>query len=125
MILPDGAISWSCRASGAFDGIVDFDRVIADPAHRGAIAPAFDSVDHLHPNDAAKGDMRRHRHSQAACAPDRRRDPPAARSNESENEKAGETRENGAGQRVASRRCRPAPEKPLALATGTRANDDQ
>jgi lysophospholipase L1-like esterase len=46
------AVNEWIRTSGAFDGVVDFDRVIADPAHEGAIAPAFDSGDHLHPNDA-------------------------------------------------------------------------
>ncbi len=40
------------RTSGAFDGLIDFDRVVADPAHAGAIAAAYDSGDHLHPNDA-------------------------------------------------------------------------
>jgi lysophospholipase L1-like esterase/ribosomal protein L30E len=40
------------RTSGAFDGLIDFDRVVADPAHPGAIAAAYDSGDHLHPNDA-------------------------------------------------------------------------
>jgi lysophospholipase L1-like esterase len=40
------------RTSGAFDGIIDFERVIADPAHPTTIAPAYDSGDHLHPNDA-------------------------------------------------------------------------
>jgi lysophospholipase L1-like esterase len=40
------------RTSGAFDGIIDFDRVLADPAHPSAIAAAYDSGDHLHPNDA-------------------------------------------------------------------------
>jgi lysophospholipase L1-like esterase len=40
------------RTSGAFDGVVDFDRVVTDPAQDGTIAPGFDSGDHLHPNDA-------------------------------------------------------------------------
>jgi len=40
------------RTSGAFDGLIDFDRVVADPAHPSAIAAAYDSGDHLHPNDA-------------------------------------------------------------------------
>src|SRR5215467_2480311 len=40
------------RTSGAFDAIIDFDRVVADPAHPSAIAAALDSGDHLHPNDA-------------------------------------------------------------------------
>jgi lysophospholipase L1-like esterase len=40
------------RTSGAFDGVIDFDRVLADAAHPSAIAAAYDSGDHLHPNDA-------------------------------------------------------------------------
>jgi lysophospholipase L1-like esterase len=40
------------RTSGAFDGVIDFDRVVADPGHSSAIAAAYDSGDHLHPNDA-------------------------------------------------------------------------
>jgi lysophospholipase L1-like esterase/energy-converting hydrogenase Eha subunit A len=40
------------RKSGAFDGLIDFDRVLADPARPAAIAAAYDSGDHLHPNDA-------------------------------------------------------------------------
>jgi lysophospholipase L1-like esterase len=40
------------RTSGAFDGIIDFEQVIADPTHPSAIASAYDSGDHLHPNDA-------------------------------------------------------------------------
>ena len=40
------------RTSGAFDGIIDFDRVIADSARPAAMAAPYDSGDHLHPNDA-------------------------------------------------------------------------
>jgi lysophospholipase L1-like esterase len=40
------------RTSGAFDGIIDFERVLADPAHPASMAAAYDSGDHLHPNDA-------------------------------------------------------------------------
>jgi lysophospholipase L1-like esterase len=40
------------RTSKAFDAIVDFDAVLADQGHPAAIASAFDSGDHLHPNDA-------------------------------------------------------------------------
>lgn len=40
------------RTGGAFDGIIDFGRVIADPARPAAIAAGYDSGDHLHPNDA-------------------------------------------------------------------------
>jgi lysophospholipase L1-like esterase len=46
------AVNEWIRKSGAFDGLIDFDRVVADPAHPSAIAAAFDSGDHLHPNDA-------------------------------------------------------------------------
>ena len=40
------------RTSGAFDGVVDFDRATRDPADPLRFLPAFDSGDHLHPNDA-------------------------------------------------------------------------
>jgi lysophospholipase L1-like esterase len=38
--------------SGAFDGAIDFARVLADPADPEMLDPAYDSGDHLHPNDA-------------------------------------------------------------------------
>jgi lysophospholipase L1-like esterase len=38
--------------SGAFDGVIDFARATADPANPLVFKPAFDSGDHLHPNDA-------------------------------------------------------------------------
>ncbi|MFJ8668301.1 SGNH/GDSL hydrolase family protein [Streptomyces sp. NPDC093600] len=40
------------RTSGAYDAVVDFDRVVADPADPDRILPAYDSGDHLHPGDA-------------------------------------------------------------------------
>ena len=40
------------RASGVFDAVVDFDAVLRDPAHPARLLPAYDSGDHLHPNDA-------------------------------------------------------------------------
>jgi lysophospholipase L1-like esterase len=40
------------RTSGAFDGVIDFDRAVRDPAAPLELAPAYDSGDHLHPNDA-------------------------------------------------------------------------
>jgi lysophospholipase L1-like esterase len=40
------------RTSRIFDGIVDFDRVMRDPSHPLRFLPAYDSGDHLHPNDA-------------------------------------------------------------------------
>jgi lysophospholipase L1-like esterase len=40
------------RTSGAFDAVVDFDAVIRDPNNPAQMLPAYDSGDHLHPNDA-------------------------------------------------------------------------
>jgi lysophospholipase L1-like esterase len=40
------------RTSNAFDGVVDFDAVTRDPANPAQLLPAYDSGDHLHPNDA-------------------------------------------------------------------------
>jgi len=34
------------------DGIIDFAKAVANPAHPARFAPQFDSGDHLHPNDA-------------------------------------------------------------------------
>jgi lysophospholipase L1-like esterase len=38
--------------SGEFDGVIDFDAVVRDPSHPTQILPAYDSGDHLHPNNA-------------------------------------------------------------------------
>jgi lysophospholipase L1-like esterase len=38
--------------SREFDGVVDFDAVLRDPAHPTQLRPDFDSGDHLHVNDA-------------------------------------------------------------------------
>ncbi|WP_308190704.1 GDSL-type esterase/lipase family protein [Streptomyces sp. HPF1205] len=40
------------RSSGAFDGVVDFDRAVRDPDVPDRILPAYDSGDGLHPDDA-------------------------------------------------------------------------
>ena len=40
------------RNSKIFDGVIDFDRPVQDPARPDTLLPAFDSGDHLHPNDA-------------------------------------------------------------------------
>jgi lysophospholipase L1-like esterase len=40
------------RSSGAFDAVVDLDRVLRDPGHPTQLLPAFDSGDHIHPNNA-------------------------------------------------------------------------
>jgi len=36
----------------AFDAVVDFDAVLRDPGHPRRLRAAFDSGDHLHPDDA-------------------------------------------------------------------------
>ena len=45
------------RTSGAFDAVLDFDRVTRDPAHVARLLPAYDSGDHLHPGDAGYAAM--------------------------------------------------------------------
>lgn len=40
------------RTSGAYDGVIDFDRVTRDPAAPTKFLPLYDSGDHLHPGDA-------------------------------------------------------------------------
>jgi len=39
------------RSSDEFDGVIDFERAVRDPAHPTRMLPAYDSGDHLHPND--------------------------------------------------------------------------
>ena len=46
------AVNAFIRTSGAYDAVIDFDRVTRDPAQPTRFLPAFDSGDHLHPNDA-------------------------------------------------------------------------
>jgi lysophospholipase L1-like esterase len=45
------------RTSGAYDTVIDFDRVMRDPADPLRLNPAYDSGDHLHPNDAGMAAM--------------------------------------------------------------------
>ncbi len=70
-ILPfAGASSWSAdreavrqkvnawiRTSGAFDGLIDFHKAVADPADPTKLAKAFDNGDHLHPSAAGQKAM--------------------------------------------------------------------
>ncbi len=46
------AVNTWIRTSGAFDGVVDFDAVMRDPADPLRLNPEYDSGDHLHPDDA-------------------------------------------------------------------------
>ena len=45
------AVNEWIRKSGAFDGVIDFDAVTRDPVNPKHILPAYDSGDHLHPQD--------------------------------------------------------------------------
>jgi lysophospholipase L1-like esterase len=45
------------RTSKAYDGVIDFDAVVRDPAHPARMLPQYDSGDHLHPNDAGYAAM--------------------------------------------------------------------
>jgi lysophospholipase L1-like esterase len=46
------AVNKFIRTGGAYDGVIDFDAVVRDPGHASRFLPAYDSGDHLHPNDA-------------------------------------------------------------------------
>jgi lysophospholipase L1-like esterase len=46
------AVNAWIRTSGAFDGVIDFDKVMREPGSPLVINPVYDSGDHLHPNDA-------------------------------------------------------------------------
>jgi lysophospholipase L1-like esterase len=45
------AVNAWIRTSGEFDAVIDFDRLTRDPAQPTRFLPAYDSRDHLHPND--------------------------------------------------------------------------
>ena len=53
------AVNHWIRTSGAFDGFVDFDKAVRDPVNPNRFLPAYDSGDHLHPNDAGYEAMAR------------------------------------------------------------------
>jgi lysophospholipase L1-like esterase len=46
------AVNAWVRSAGQFDGVIDFDRATRNPADPQSLLPAYDSGDHLHPNDA-------------------------------------------------------------------------
>ncbi|MDR3508347.1 MAG: SGNH/GDSL hydrolase family protein [Caulobacteraceae bacterium] len=46
------AVNQWIRTSGAFDAVIDADAALRDPADPGRLRPAYDSGDHLHPNQA-------------------------------------------------------------------------
>jgi lysophospholipase L1-like esterase len=46
------AVNTWIRTSGEYDAVIDFEAAVRDPANPSRILAAFDSGDHLHPNDA-------------------------------------------------------------------------
>lgn len=46
------AVNAWVRTSNAADGVIDFGKILEDPAKPGHLAPAYDCGDHVHPNDA-------------------------------------------------------------------------
>ena len=46
------AVNEWIRGPGHFDAVIDFDKIMADPAHPDRMLPAYDSGDHLHPSPA-------------------------------------------------------------------------
>jgi lysophospholipase L1-like esterase len=53
------AVNRWIRTSGEFDAVLDFDAAVRDPADPERLLPAYDSGDHLHPNDAGMAAMAR------------------------------------------------------------------
>jgi lysophospholipase L1-like esterase len=51
------AVNHWILTSGVFDGAIDFDKAIRDPANPLVYAPQYDSGDHLHPKDAGYAAM--------------------------------------------------------------------
>lgn len=47
------------RTAGVFDAVVDFDKELRDPSRPTRLRPAYDSGDHLHPNDVGYEAMAR------------------------------------------------------------------
>ena len=46
------AVNRWIRSGGEFDGVIDFDAVLRDPAHPGQIREGLHAGDHLHGSDA-------------------------------------------------------------------------
>jgi lysophospholipase L1-like esterase len=51
------AVNQWIRTSRAFDGVVDFDAALRDPAQPTELRRGFDSGDHIHPSDAGYAAM--------------------------------------------------------------------
>jgi len=45
------AVNRWIRTGGAYDAVIEFDKVLRDPSHPSRVLPGYDSGDHVHPND--------------------------------------------------------------------------
>ncbi|MFJ6634132.1 SGNH/GDSL hydrolase family protein [Streptomyces sp. NPDC091376] len=52
-------VNEAVRAGRVFDDVIDFDRAVRDPYAPDRLLPAYDSGDHLHPNDAGYAQLAR------------------------------------------------------------------
>jgi lysophospholipase L1-like esterase len=46
------AVNVYIRSASGVDGVIDFDKVMQDPSNPASLLPAYNSGDHIHPNDA-------------------------------------------------------------------------
>ena len=46
------AVNAYIRSASGVDGVIDFDKVMQDPSQPASLLPAYNSGDHIHPNDA-------------------------------------------------------------------------
>ncbi|GAB2610349.1 SGNH/GDSL hydrolase family protein [Streptomyces capparidis] len=53
------AVNRWIRTGGEYDGVIDFDAAVRDPQRPDTLLAAYDSGDHLHPNDAGMAAMAR------------------------------------------------------------------
>ncbi|CCD36905.1 Lysophospholipase L1 and related esterases [Candidatus Paraburkholderia kirkii UZHbot1] len=51
------AVNESIRSGRAFDGVIDFDQALRDPARPNVLQKRYDSGDHIHPSDAGYAAM--------------------------------------------------------------------
>jgi lysophospholipase L1-like esterase len=51
------AVNHWIRTGRAYDAVIDFDKLLRDPSHPSRLLPAYDSGDHLHPNDGGYSTM--------------------------------------------------------------------
>lgn len=51
------AVNRWMRGGGGFDGVIDFDAALRNPAKPNELLPRFDSGDHVHPSDAGYAQM--------------------------------------------------------------------